>query len=196
MEKKNCLIFLFVMNKRKVSSNSGPTRYAPPALERKSRKQWNASESVDCRLDLTFFLYMQSLQNSLIRVSNLHFIRIMADFVALNFVNFLVKLPFFFIECGQLTQSDRTCSELWWCLLTHVVNSHNFVNVAWANKELFLAPIMGYKKPSYRHTPKAWRETEVIFLPKPGKDSYDIPKAYHPISLSIFLLKTLERLVT
>ena len=46
------------------------------------------------------------------------------------------------------------------------------------------------------HTPKAWRETRVIFLPKPGKDSYDIPKAYQPISLSNFLLKTLERLVT
>ena len=45
------------------------------------------------------------------------------------------------------------------------------------------------------HTPKAWRETKVIFLPKPGKDSYDIPKSYRPISLSNYLLKTLERLV-
>ena len=45
------------------------------------------------------------------------------------------------------------------------------------------------------HTPKAWRETKVVFLPKPGKDSYNIPKAYRPISLSNFLLKTLERLV-
>ena len=45
------------------------------------------------------------------------------------------------------------------------------------------------------HTPKVWRETKVIFLPKPGKPSYDIPKAYRPISLSNFLLKTLERLV-
>ena len=45
------------------------------------------------------------------------------------------------------------------------------------------------------HTPKAWRETKVIFLPKPGKPSYGIPKAYRPISLSNFLLKTLERLV-
>ena len=46
------------------------------------------------------------------------------------------------------------------------------------------------------HTPKVWRETKVIFLPKPGKDSYDVPKSYRPISLSNFLLKTLERLVT
>ena len=45
------------------------------------------------------------------------------------------------------------------------------------------------------HTPSKWRDTRVIFLPKPGKKSYDIPKAYRPISLSNFLLKTLERLV-
>ena len=45
------------------------------------------------------------------------------------------------------------------------------------------------------HTPKAWRETKVIFLPKPGKSTYDIPKSYRPISLSNFLLKALERLV-
>ena len=45
------------------------------------------------------------------------------------------------------------------------------------------------------HTPKRWRMTKVIFLPKPGKDSYDVPKAYRPISLSNFLLKALERLV-
>ena len=46
------------------------------------------------------------------------------------------------------------------------------------------------------HTPKAWRATKVIFLPKPGKATYDIPKSYRPISLSNFLLKTLERPVT
>ena len=45
------------------------------------------------------------------------------------------------------------------------------------------------------HTPPAWRETKVIFLPKPGKDDYDIPKSYRPISLSNFPLKGLERLV-
>ena len=46
------------------------------------------------------------------------------------------------------------------------------------------------------HTPKVWRETKVIFLPKPGKTTYDAPKSYRPISLSNFLLKTLERLVS
>ena len=45
------------------------------------------------------------------------------------------------------------------------------------------------------HTPKKWRERRVIFLPKPGKDSYDLPKSYRPISLANFLLKALERLV-
>ena len=45
------------------------------------------------------------------------------------------------------------------------------------------------------HTPRAWRETKVIFLPKPGKEIYDIPKSYRPISLSNFPLKGLERLV-
>ena len=48
---------------------------------------------------------------------------------------------------------------------------------------------------SFGHTPKLWRQTKVIFLPKPGKSSYDIPKAYRPISLSNYLLKALERLV-
>ena len=45
------------------------------------------------------------------------------------------------------------------------------------------------------HTPKKWRDTKVIFLPKPGKDDYDIPKSYRPISLSNFPLKAFERLV-
>ncbi|XP_063975107.1 uncharacterized protein LOC135161459 [Diachasmimorpha longicaudata] len=40
-----------------------------------------------------------------------------------------------------------------------------------------------------------WREVRVAFIPKPGKCSYDNAKAYRPISLSSFLLKTLERLV-
>ena len=44
------------------------------------------------------------------------------------------------------------------------------------------------------HTPKVWRDTRVIFLPKPGKDDYDIGKSYRPISLSNFPLKALERL--
>ena len=44
------------------------------------------------------------------------------------------------------------------------------------------------------HTPEVWRRTKVIFLPKPGKKSYDIGKSYRPISLSNIPLKALERL--
>lgn len=42
--------------------------------------------------------------------------------------------------------------------------------------------------------PSSWRKVNVVFIPKPGKDP-DLPKSYRPISLSSFLLKTLERLV-
>ena len=45
------------------------------------------------------------------------------------------------------------------------------------------------------YTPKAWKKTKVIFISKPGKDSYDKPKSFRPISLSNYLLKGLERLV-
>jgi hypothetical protein len=44
-------------------------------------------------------------------------------------------------------------------------------------------------------TPTKWKDTKVIFIPKPGKTEYDKPKSYRPISLSNYLLKTLERLV-
>ena len=45
-----------------------------------------------------------------------------------------------------------------------------------------------------QYTPIRWRKTRVIFLPKPGKETYRSPKSFRPISLSNFLLKTLERL--
>ena len=45
-----------------------------------------------------------------------------------------------------------------------------------------------------RYTPWLWKECTVIFLPKPGKDTYSQPSSYRPISLSNYLLKTLERL--
>jgi len=40
----------------------------------------------------------------------------------------------------------------------------------------------------------AWRKARVTFIPKPGKPRYTKTKAYRPICLSSFLLKTLERL--
>ena len=47
----------------------------------------------------------------------------------------------------------------------------------------------------FHYTPKAWRKTKVIFIPKPGKKDYTLPKSFRPISLSNYFLKTLERLV-
>ncbi|XP_074111456.1 uncharacterized protein LOC141535431 [Cotesia typhae] len=45
------------------------------------------------------------------------------------------------------------------------------------------------------YIPSAWRMVRVVFLPKPGKASYDQAKSFRPISLSSFLLKTLEKLI-
>ena len=43
------------------------------------------------------------------------------------------------------------------------------------------------------HVPKIWLASEIIFLPKPGKDDYSQPRAFRPITLQSFVLKTLER---
>ena len=45
------------------------------------------------------------------------------------------------------------------------------------------------------YLPQIWRQSKVIFIPKPGKSTYYEPKSYRPISLSCFLLKTMERLI-
>ncbi len=45
------------------------------------------------------------------------------------------------------------------------------------------------------YIPKAWRDIKVVFIPKPGRVTYSLAKSYRPISLSSFVLKTLERLV-
>ena len=46
-----------------------------------------------------------------------------------------------------------------------------------------------------KYTPKSWRTSKVIFIPKPGKDDYGKAKSFRPISLTPFLFKTLERVV-
>jgi len=43
--------------------------------------------------------------------------------------------------------------------------------------------------------PAIWRQVEVVFISKPGRNSYSGPRNYRPISLTSFLLKTTERLV-
>jgi hypothetical protein len=45
------------------------------------------------------------------------------------------------------------------------------------------------------YVPAMWRQVKVVFIPKPGRNSYCGPKDFRPISLTSFLLKTLERLV-
>jgi hypothetical protein len=45
------------------------------------------------------------------------------------------------------------------------------------------------------YIPESWREVRVVFIPKAGKVSHTTPKEFRPISLSSFLLKTLERLI-
>jgi hypothetical protein len=45
------------------------------------------------------------------------------------------------------------------------------------------------------YVPTAWRQVKVVFIPKPGRNSYSGPKNFRSISLTSFLLKMLERLV-
>ena len=45
------------------------------------------------------------------------------------------------------------------------------------------------------YTPTPWKDTKVIFIPKPGKEDYNQAKSFRPISLSNYLLKGLERLL-
>lgn len=45
------------------------------------------------------------------------------------------------------------------------------------------------------HIPNEWCGTLVTFIPKIGKASYEDPKAFRPISLMSFVLKTLEKIV-
>jgi hypothetical protein len=48
---------------------------------------------------------------------------------------------------------------------------------------------------AYGFIPVSWRQVKVTFILKPGKLDYTKAKAYHPISLSSFLLKTMQKLV-
>ncbi|XP_065363259.1 uncharacterized protein LOC135956640 [Calliphora vicina] len=45
------------------------------------------------------------------------------------------------------------------------------------------------------HVPTTWREVKVVFIPKAGGKSEQLPKSYRPISLSSFFLKTMEKLL-
>jgi hypothetical protein len=45
------------------------------------------------------------------------------------------------------------------------------------------------------YVPAIWRQVKVVFIPKPGRNSYSEPRDYRPISLTLFLLEAMERLV-
>jgi ribonuclease HI len=45
------------------------------------------------------------------------------------------------------------------------------------------------------YIPRKWTEVRVVFIPKSGKSSHAYPKDLRPLTLSSFLLKTLERLI-
>lgn len=45
------------------------------------------------------------------------------------------------------------------------------------------------------HIPVPWQTAKVVFIPKPGRSSYQVAKAFRPISLTSFLLKTVEKMV-
>ena len=45
------------------------------------------------------------------------------------------------------------------------------------------------------YTPKQWRESTMIFIPKIGKADYKDPGSFRPITLTSFLFKALERVV-
>lgn len=44
------------------------------------------------------------------------------------------------------------------------------------------------------YIPTAWQFARVVFIPKPGKDTYNSANSFRPISLTSFVLKTIERL--
>jgi hypothetical protein len=45
------------------------------------------------------------------------------------------------------------------------------------------------------YVPAIWCQIKVVFIPKLGRNSYTRPRDFRPISLTLFLFKTMERLV-
>lgn len=58
-------------------------------------------------------------------------------------------------------------------------------------------PLREIVKASYAlsYVPQAWRKGNVVFIPKAGGRCETQPRSYRPISLSSFLLKTMERIL-
>jgi ribonuclease HI len=45
------------------------------------------------------------------------------------------------------------------------------------------------------YTPQTWRQANVVFIPKYGKEDYSECRSFRPITLSSFILKSLERIL-
>lgn len=45
------------------------------------------------------------------------------------------------------------------------------------------------------HTPSIWKASKIVFISKPGRNDYHMPKSFRPISLSSVILKRMEKLV-
>lgn len=63
--------------------------------------------------------------------------------------------------------------------------------------QVILPTLIHLFKASYAlgYLPMAWRKVKVVFIPKAGKKDPEQPKSYRPISLTSFLLKTMEKLI-
>ena len=59
--------------------------------------------------------------------------------------------------------------------------------IGYITKLLKICVLLGY-------TPTRWKECKIVFIPKPGKGSYQVAKAWRPISLTNYLLKALEKM--
>jgi hypothetical protein len=79
-----------------------------------------------------------------------------------------------------------------WDLTSEVVSKDK---VRWAIDGVgtFKVPLLHVWR--YGYIPLAWRAVRVLFIPTPGRDSYELAKSFRPISLTAFFLKTMKKLV-
>jgi hypothetical protein len=75
-------------------------------------------------------------------------------------------------------------------------SGHNYKLVKWAFaanpthlQALFEACLQ------WGHHPKEWKSAIIMVIPKPGKEDYSLPKAYHPVALLKCLGKLLEKVI-
>ena len=60
-----------------------------------------------------------------------------------------------------------------------------------------LAKLTNLFRASYllAYQPLVWRQSRVIFIPKPSKGDYSLPRSFRPITLTSFVMKVMERLI-